>query len=484
MLSVLRNRTYRHLFTAQVVALIGTGLATVALSLLAYDVAGDHASAVLGTALAVKMVAYVAIAPVAGALAGRIPRRVLMVAMDLTRAGVALALPFVTQVWQIYVMVFLLQAASAAFTPTFQATVPEVLPEERDYTQALSMSRLAYDLESLFSPALAAGLLTLVSYNWLFAGTVVGFLASAALVVSAVLPKPAPVERTGGVYAKAAFGSRLFRATPRLRALLALDLAVAAAGAIVYVNTVVIVRDHFHQPAGAVSLALGAFGAGSMLTALALPRVLTGVGDRAVMLFAAFALPAVLVAAAALTATAPGARSWAALLVVWALIGAASSAVLTPGGRVIRRSAGDADLPAAFAAQFSLSHSCWLLTYPLAGWLAAGAGLPVTAMVLGAISLAATLAAVVLWPAHDPGRLDHVHTDLPVGHPHLVDARRTAGGWRHGHHYVIDRHHYTWPRPDGQFHHRAAAVASGSLTRPSRTGRRRPFVPPVRAGRR
>ncbi|MFJ9843728.1 hypothetical protein ACIRYZ_25385 [Kitasatospora sp. NPDC101155] len=28
MLSVLRNRTYRHLFTAQVVALVGTGLAT------------------------------------------------------------------------------------------------------------------------------------------------------------------------------------------------------------------------------------------------------------------------------------------------------------------------------------------------------------------------------------------------------------------------------------------------------------------------
>ncbi|MFF4159749.1 MFS transporter [Streptomyces sp. NPDC001678] len=402
MLSVLRDRTYRHLFTAQVVALAGTGLATVALSLLAYDIAGNNASAVLGTALAIKMVAYVAISPVAGALAGRIPRRALMVAMDLTRAGVALALPFVTHVWQIYVMVFLLQAASAAFTPTFQATIPEVLPEERDYTQALSLSRLAYDLESLFSPALAAGLLAFVSYNWLFAGTTAGFLASAALVLSAVLPKPAPVERTGSVHAEVAFGSRLFWATPRLRALLALDLAVAAAGAIVYVDTVVVVRDHFHRPAGAVSPALGAFGAGSMLTALALPRVLAKVSDRAVMLPAAFALPAVLAATTALTAVAPSTWSWAALHLVWALTGAASSAVLTPGGRVIRRSAADADLPAAFAAQFSLSHSCWLLTYPLAGWLAAGAGPPVTAAVLGVIALAAALAAVALWPAPPP----------------------------------------------------------------------------------
>ena len=222
MLTVLRNRTYRHLFTAQVVALTGTGLATVALSLLAYSIAGSNASAVLGTALAIKMIAYVTVAPVAGALAGRVPPRTLMVGMDLTRAAVALALPFVDQVWQIYVLIFLLQAASAAFTPTFQATIPDVLPAERDYTQALSMSRMAYDFESLFSPALAALLLSVVSYNWLFAGTTAGFLASAALVVSAVLPEPKPVERGGGLYRKAAFGTRLFRATPRLRALLAM----------------------------------------------------------------------------------------------------------------------------------------------------------------------------------------------------------------------------------------------------------------------
>ncbi|GAA4976198.1 MFS transporter [Yinghuangia aomiensis] len=402
MLSVLRNRTYRRLFTAQVVALVGTGLATVALSLLAYDLAGADASAVLGTALAIKMVAYVAVAPLAGAVAGRIPRRALMAAMDLTRAAVALALPFVTQVWQVYVLIFLLQAASAAFTPTFQATIPEVLPDERDYTAALSMSRMAYDLESLFSPALAAGLLAFVSYGWLFAGTVVGFAASAALVVSSVLPKPAAGERCGGGYAKAASGVRLFRATPQLRALLALDLAVAAAGAIVFVDTVGVVRDHFGRSTGAVSVALGAYGAGSIAVASLLPRVLARWGDRAVMLGAAYAFPVVLAAVAAVTAGSAGTGDWWGLLGAWAAIGAASSAVLTPGGRLIRRSAGDADLPAAFAAQFSLSHGCWLLTYPLAGWLAAAAGVPATAGVLGGVALAAAATATVIWPVRDP----------------------------------------------------------------------------------
>lgn len=112
MLSVLNNRTYRHLFTAQVIALVGTGLMTVALGLLAYELAGADAGAVLGTALAIKMLAYAGVAPVAQAFADRLPRRSLLVALDLVRAAVALCLPFVTEVWQIYLLIFVLQAVS------------------------------------------------------------------------------------------------------------------------------------------------------------------------------------------------------------------------------------------------------------------------------------------------------------------------------------------------------------------------------------
>src|SRR5215211_7840141 len=110
MLAVLTNRTYRHLFSAQVIALVGTGMMTVALGLLAFKIAGDKAGAVLGTALAIKMVAYVLVAPVVGGFADYLPRRAFLVAMDLVRASVALALPFVDQVWQVYVLIFVLQA--------------------------------------------------------------------------------------------------------------------------------------------------------------------------------------------------------------------------------------------------------------------------------------------------------------------------------------------------------------------------------------
>ena len=55
MLDVLAHRVYRHLFFAQVIALIGTGLTTVALALLAHHLAEGQAGVVLGTALAIKI---------------------------------------------------------------------------------------------------------------------------------------------------------------------------------------------------------------------------------------------------------------------------------------------------------------------------------------------------------------------------------------------------------------------------------------------
>ncbi|WP_375691879.1 MFS transporter [Pseudooceanicola sp. LIPI14-2-Ac024] len=436
MTAILRNRTFRHLFLAQIVALLGTGLATVALGLLAYDLAGGGAGTVLGTIFAIKMVAYVGIAPVAGAFADRLPRRAMLVALDLVRAGTALCLPFVTEVWQVYVLIFLLQSASAAFTPTFQATIPDVLPDEGDYTRALSLSRLAYDVENIVSPTVAALLLMLVSSDALFFGTALGFAASAALVVSVLLPSPEPGEPRG-IYDRSTRGIRIYLATPRLRGLLALNLAAAAAGAMVLVNTVVLVRSDLGLGETAVALAMGAFGAGSMVAALLLPRLLDRVDDRPVMMSGALLLVAVLaVMAALLSRFGP---SWPLLLGAWFTIGLGYSSVLTPSGRLLRRSSHAEDRPAIFAAQFALSHACWLVTYPLAGALMTAQGAVVACLVLGTLAALGLLTALLTWPAGDPREVPHRHTDLPPDHPHVKD------GAYHVHPYIIDRLHHAWP---------------------------------------
>jgi len=437
MLDVLANRTYRHLFFAQVIALVGTGLATVALGLLAFDLAGADAGAVLGTALAIKMLAYIAVAPVASAFAERLPRRTVLVVLDLVRASVALMLPFITEIWQVYVLIFVLQSASAGFTPTFQATIPDVLPNEADYTKALSLSRLAYDLESLASPALAAALLALVSYQSLFFGTVVGFVASAVLVVSAVLPRPKLPPRRS-IYERTTRGTRILLATPRLRGLLMLNLVVACASAMVIVNTVVLVQGRLQLGQGSTALALAAFGAGSMAVALGLPRLLDKLPDRRVMLAGAWLLPLGLLAGP-LAAT-----RYETLLPLWLLLGAGYSLVQTPSGRLLRRSAREEDRPALFAAQFALSHACWLLTYPLAGWLGALAGLNASFVALGVIAALAALLAQRLWPRNDPGELAHPHDGMDAGHEHLR-AVPLATDRRHRHPFVIDDEHRRWP---------------------------------------
>jgi len=435
MLAILKNRAYRHLFLAQVIALVGTGLATVALGLLAFDLAGADAGAVLGTALAIKMIAYVSVAPIASAFAERVPRRAMLVALDLVRAAVAAFLPFVTEIWQVYVLIFVLQSASAAFTPTFQATIPDILPDEKEYTRALSLSRLAYDLESVVSPMLAAALLAFISFHDLFAGTVIGFLVSAVLVGSVMLPSPKP-SKPRGIYDRATRGIRIYLATPRLRGLLSINLAVASAGALVIVNTVVYVQAAFGLDNQATALALAAFGGGSMIAALALPKLLETVSDRTAMLAGAS-----LLAVGTLTATALPGYHW--MLPLWFMLGISYSTAQTPSGRLLRRSANPEDRPALFAAQFALSHACWLIAYPLAGWTGAALGLPATAIILAALAAMAIGIGFAVWPADDPEVVEHSHDDLPADHPHLAE---TGDAHRHAHAYVIDDMHPAWPR--------------------------------------
>jgi MFS family permease len=437
MLHILANRTYRRLFAAQVIALIGTGLATVALGLLAFQLAGDDAGLVLGTALAIKMLAYVGVAPVAAAFAERLPRRTMLVTLDLVRAAIALMLPFVSQVWQVYVLIFVLQAASAAFTPTFQATIPDVLTDEQDYTRALSLSRLAYDMESLVSPMLAAALLTVIGFHDLFAGTALGFLASAALVVSVLLPAHAQPQRRG-IYDRTTRGLRIYLATPRLRGLLAVNAAVAAAGSMVFVNTVVIVQAGLGLDQRAVALALAGFGAGSMLSALALPQLLDKMADRRVMLGGIGCMVAGMFAGIWVSGL-------GSLIAVWFALGLGYAAAQTPSGRLLARSSHAPDRPALFAAQFALSHACWLVFYPLAGWLGARWGMPVAFGVLGGAAVWAGWTASRIWPAQDPQVIEHDHPDLPAGHAHLRDAAAAPAGARHAHVFVVDDQHPSWP---------------------------------------
>lgn len=143
---------------------------------------------------------------------------------------------------------------------------------------------------------------------------------------------------------------------------------------------------------------------------------------------------------------------------LWCVIGAGYSAVLVTAGRLVQRSSTKPDRPAYFAAQFALSHGCFLLTYPLAGWLGSAFGLPVAFAVLALLVLASVATAIRVWPAKDETHLPHDHAAFDHEHLHIHDAHHQHAheGWegpephshphyhpaiRHTHDFKIDLHH-------------------------------------------
>jgi len=92
---------------------------------------------------------------------------------------------------------------------------------------------------------------------------------------------------------------------------------------------------------------------------------------------------------------APG---YALIALTWLLLGFALSAMQTPIGRIVRANASEEDLSYVFAAQFSLSHACYLITYPVAGWVGDSAGLWAATAALAALAVLGTVMAALTWP--------------------------------------------------------------------------------------
>ncbi|MFT5113886.1 MAG: MFS family permease [Parasphingorhabdus sp.] len=223
----------------------------------------------------------------------------------------------------------------------------------------------------------------------------------------------------------------------------------------VIVNTVVYVRDYLGGTESDTAIAFAATGSGSMVVALLLPRFLKRHPDRPFMLAGGVFLGLGLL----FGVTMP---SLFGLLPIWFVLGAGSSLIQTPAGRLLKKSSNEGDRPTIFAAQFALSHACWLLAHPLAGWMGATFSRATVFTVLALITLITTVVAAVLWPTHDLSEVEHMHQPIEHEHFHTHDEhhQHSHEGWeglephrhphthaplKHKHTYVIDLHHPEWP---------------------------------------
>jgi predicted MFS family arabinose efflux permease len=384
------KRSYYKLFAAYVLALFATGIATVALALFAFELSGDESGGILGTALSIKMLAYVIAAPISAALTERLPRKELLIALDLIRAGSLCLLPLATTSGQVFGLVFVFALASATFTLVYMTVVPYLLGNATDYAQSLGRSRIASELDGAIGPMLAAALLVVATVTGIFIISAAAFIVSALLVWRTNLPRHT-TAREGGILRKALRGPRLFVAEPQFRAILALDVAMALASAMVMVNTVVIVQGMFDLDVEAAATAFFVFGAGSVAGALVISASLSRISERVVMLGGALLITIALLAGSI-------ADRLLTLGVIWAALGLGVALALTPASWVIRRVAPPEDLQTLFAAQFSITNICLLVAYSAAGWAGTELGISATFLVFGAAAGLATLAAAWLWP--------------------------------------------------------------------------------------
>lgn len=436
MSSPLHHPEFRKLFAAQIFSLLGIGVMTVSLSLSAFEFGGvNMGGPILGGILALKMVAYVLVAPLAEPLTSALPRRRVLVTIDILRLALVACMGFADTPLQVAGLAFLFFAVSSGFTPLFQAVLTEILPDEATYVRALAWSRVAYTLEAVLSPVIAAVALTLLVAGDLFFLASLSFCGSVAALMLTRLPGVARPAKSPFLE-RLTRGMRIYARTPRLRGLWLIQFAVSLAMAWVFVNTVIYAGSRFNAAESIYTWQMACYGLGAAGMALIVPRLVEMSDERRVMATGAFCF-ASLGVLVALNLPLGG------LMALWLAFGAAGSLVLTPGGVVIARSAVQENRPAVFAAQFALSHAGWLLAYPLAGWLGALLS-PATAMLLLCPACALlTLAALRVWPAADIEEPEHLHPELPADHPHLR-AHSSEGG-RHRHRYYIDELHPHWP---------------------------------------
>jgi len=436
----LNNPSFRRLFAAQICSLLGVGLLTVALSLAAFRIGGAAAGGqILGLLLALKMVAYVIFAPFAETILSGHPRKRVMVSLDLGRMVLLLPMAFATETWQIGVLAFAFFVLASGFTPLFQSVVPDVLSNEEVYTKALAWSRIAYTLEAVFSPVIAAALLSIASAKVLFYIAALAFSGSVFALLITRFPPQVKSIVSGSILKRAGGGLWIYRQTPRLQGLFLLNFALSLAMAWVLVNSVVYAGDRLGDAERYYPKLMAFYGLGALIGALIIPALLRAMSERRVMLVGTFGFAATS-AVFALLQSPP----MVLLAVIWMGFGVASSLVMTPGALVITRSVGRRARASVFAAQFSLSHAGWLVAYPLAGWLASRVSLEQALLLLAALCTMVACIATRVWPADDPLERQHSHPDLPDDHPHLQQVPADGKRHRHVHAFRIDELHPTW----------------------------------------
>jgi MFS family permease len=192
--SLLKNARFLRLWIGQGTSFLGDAVSMVALVVLVVQVTGT-ASAV-GGALIARLLPTLA-SPLAGVLADRLDRRLVLVTSDLARAVLVLGLIFATNLATIYVLVFCMGLARTLFNPTVRAAFPSVVGGA-DLTRANALVGGTFSVSETAGPALGGLLVATVGVDAAFVLDSATYLISAALLSFIPLARPQREEEETG----------------------------------------------------------------------------------------------------------------------------------------------------------------------------------------------------------------------------------------------------------------------------------------------
>ncbi len=228
-LRALAHTEFRVFFAAQMLALVGTWMQTVAQSWLVLQLADSPFK--LGLIGTLQFSPVLLLSIVSGAVADRLPKRHLLVATQAALATQALALGFLVasgwvRYWHVGVLALVVGTANAIDMPARQSFVMELVGRD-DVVNAVALNSAAFNAARIVGPAIAGVLIARVGIAPAFVLNAIGFVV--VIVTLFTLPvegRPRP-RGDSGMLAEIREGLAYAVRTPRIRFILGLLLVVS-----------------------------------------------------------------------------------------------------------------------------------------------------------------------------------------------------------------------------------------------------------------
>ncbi len=285
---LLRERHYRRLFLAQTASRWGDTFHIVALAILVFRLTGSGLG-VTGVVVA-EIIPVLLLAPVAGELVDRLPRRALMVGADLWRAALVAALPLVDgSVAAVYAVAVGLSAGTVLFNPAAGSVLPALVPTDKLVAANSGIWTSAVLSQILLAPV-AGGLVVTVGVTPAFWLNAASYLVSAALLSRLSIPRAAATTRPGERWGnRVRQGGRALVRDPLLRVLAVGQLLAALSAGATSALLVVLAARHVSGGEESFGLLLAAIGVGAASGPFLLTR-LTDDPRRPVFVFGPYLL--------------------------------------------------------------------------------------------------------------------------------------------------------------------------------------------------